>query len=216
MPASPSHSHSDRSASRRPSLAKATFVFPSTPTPAARRSLSSSSPPVNPWPIRTTSRSTSSPSNPWPLQTPSHSHMNSTPMDTIPQADPYTYRHFSAENFRLPDSPASPFNTWKTSHQPDMPQVRPEDLWRKSIGTFELDSPVSPEAYSAATTRNGSLASRPSTSRNGSLAHASTVSRQSSRGSEFEVSEPDVPAVPPAVMGLGTWDTHRKSLSSGT
>lgn len=118
-------------------------------------------------------------------------------------ADPSTYRHYSAEDFHLPQSPAT---AWKTSHRPTT-----WDLTRRSIGTFELDSPLTLEAYGAAMPRNSSVVSSlGSGSRKSSL--KSGVSSLRGTGG---VHVPSVPPVPPPPAATGAWDTHRRSVSTG-
>lgn len=175
------------------------------PSDSPSSSLSSSPSSANSWPLRTISQS--------------HSYSNSTTGLASADIDLHPYRHYSAEHFHLPESPAGPLNAWKTSQPPDGPHVRPEDLWRKSIGVFELETPISPEAHDAATSRKLSIMSRPSTSRYSSFEPGETDSRTSSVGSELGNVHPDVPAAPPPVLvgttGPRTWNTHRKSSSSG-
>ncbi|KAF2440550.1 hypothetical protein P171DRAFT_489255 [Karstenula rhodostoma CBS 690.94] len=114
-------------------------------------------------------------------------------------ADPDTYRHYSAEDFRLPQSPAA--TVWKTSHRPTT-----WDLTRRSIGTFELDSPLTPEEYSTATSRKSSVVS--------SLGSASRKSSLKSGVSSMRETVP-VPPLPPPPAATGAWDTHRRSASTG-
>ncbi|KAL5465439.1 hypothetical protein PMIN06_000599 [Paraphaeosphaeria minitans] len=114
-------------------------------------------------------------------------------------ADPSTYRHYSAEDFRLPQPPAT---VWKTSHRPTT-----WDLTRRSIGMFELDSPLTPEEYSAATSRKSSEVS--------SLGSGSRKSSLKSGVSSMRETVPVPPVYPPPAATGASWDTHRRSASTG-
>ena len=214
-PESSHHVTLQRRTPRTPSRSARSLIQPpTTPSYSSQRpssSTSSSPSSANSWPLRTMSRSHS--------HAHSSAHNDSAARLAGATVDLHPYRHYSAEHFHLPESPAGPFNAWKASQPPDDAHVRPEDLWRKSIGIFELETPITPEAYDAATSRKPSLTARPSASRGRSYEHSETDSRKSSVVSDPETVHSNVPAVPVPVMvggpGPRAWNTHRKSSSSG-